>query len=197
MAAKKKNNLLRIVSVLCGCLGAGWLFSRGWQEVIEYFMGYSSGQGFVRYFFSTGLFPLATLMIAVLFFVVSIRDLYVMKDGVSVAALIVSAIVAIAFVVYFVGMFGSGSVSLDSFWFWYSVLRFLMLLAYIAYTLYCLNVKSACGFAWTMAIVTSVGLIAAAIFGYVDKDIQAASFIYIMISSLAHLAVFYCGLKQY
>ena len=198
MAAKrKKSNLLRVVSVLCGCLGAGWLFARGWQEVIDLFMGYRTNMSFIGYFFNTGLFPLATLMAALLFFVVSIRDLAVMKDGTAVASLIIDAIVGVAYVLYFIRGITAGSFSFGDFWFWYNVLRFILLLAYITYTLYCMNGSRTVGFAWTAAVLSAVGFIAAAVFGYVSKSISAANFIYIMISALSHLAVFYCGLKQY
>lgn len=198
MAAKrKKSNILRVLSVLCGCLGAGWLFARGWQEVIELFMGYRTNMSFIGYFFNTGLFPLATLMAALLFFVVSIRDLAVMKEGTAVASLIVDAIVGVAYILYFIRGFTGGSFSFGDFWFWYSVLRFILLLTYIAYTLYCMNVRQAVGFAWTAAILSTVGLIAVVVFGYISKSISASNFIYVMISSLAHLGVFYCGLKQY
>lgn len=198
MAAKrKKSNVLRVVSVLCGCLGAGWLFARGWQDVIDLFMGYRTNMSFIGYFFSTGLFPLATLMASILFFVVSIRDLSVMKGGTAAASLVVDAIVGVAFILYFVRGIAGGFFALNDFFLWYNVLQFVLLLAYITFTLYCMNGSRTVGFAWTAAVVSSVGFIAAAVFGYVSKSISAANFIYIMISSLAHLGVFYCGLKQY
>ena len=92
---KKKSNLLRIIAVLCGCLGAGWLFSYGWNGLIELCLTYKVGNNIFYHFFSSGLFALATLITAVLFFVVSIRDLAPMKEGVAIASVVIYIIVAV------------------------------------------------------------------------------------------------------
>lgn len=193
---KRKSNILRVISVLCGCLGAGWLFSCGWQEIIDLFTGYKLGNNFFLHFFSFELFSLATLITAILFFVVSIRDLGVMKDGVSVAALVIHIIVAVVFIIYFVNTLGGGLSALSGFWFWYNVARFVMLIAYIAFALYCMR-HGKSGFAWSVALVAAISLIAISVFGYISSSISVENLIYIILSSLVHIGVFYCGLKQY
>jgi len=193
---KKKSNIMRVLSVLCGCLGAGWLFTRGWQEILDLFISYKIGNNFFSHFFTFELFSLATLITALLFFVVSIRDLGVMKDGVSVASLVIHILVAVVFIIYFVNTLSGGFAALTGFWFWYNVARFVMLIAYIAFALYCMN-HNGSAFAWSVALVASVALIAISIFGFIPGSISAENLIYIILSSLAHIGVFYCGLKQY
>ena len=192
---KKKSNLLRIIAVLCGCLGAGWLFSYGWNGMIDLCLSYKSGNIF-NHFFSTGLFVVATLLTAILFFVVSIKDLSTMKEGVSVASIIIDVIVGVFFVINIVNGIVAGIGNITSYSFLRNVVLFIMIIAYVAFAFYCLR-KGRAAAAWTIALVAIFGIIGVSVYGFIIHAIYVETLINDLVFSLAHLGVFYCGLKQY
>jgi hypothetical protein len=192
---KKKSNLLRIIAVLCGCLGAGWLFSYGWNGMIDLCLSYKSGNIF-NHFFSTGLFVVATLLTAILFFVVSIKDLSTMKEGVSVASIIIDVIVGVFFVINIVNGIVAGIGNITSYSFLRNVVLLIMIIAYISFAFYCLR-KGRAAAAWTIALVAIFGIIGVSVYGFIIHAIYVETLINDLVFSLAHLGVFYCGLKQY
>lgn len=192
---KKKSNLLRIIAVLCGCLGAGWLFSYGWNGMIDLCLSYKSGNIF-NHFFSTGLFVVATLLTAILFFVVSIKDLSTMKEGVSVASVIIDVIVGVFFVINIVNGIVAGIGNITSYSFLRNVVLLIMIIAYISFAFYCLR-KGRAAAAWTIALVAIFGIIGVSVYGFIIHAIYVETLINDLVFSLAHLGVFYCGLKQY
>ncbi|MBO5418064.1 MAG: hypothetical protein J6A50_05635 [Clostridia bacterium] len=192
---KKKSNLLRIIAVLCGCLGAGWLFSYGWNGMIDLCLSYKSGNIF-NHFFSTGLFVVATLLTAILFFVVSIKDLSTMKEGVSVASIIIDVIVGVFFVINIVNAIVAGFGNILTFGFLRNIAFFIMILAYVAFAFYCLS-KGKAAVAWTIALVAVFCVIGVSVYGFIIHAIYVETLINNLVFSLAHAGVFYCGLKQY
>ncbi len=192
---KKKSNLLRIIAVLCGCLGAGWLFSYGWNGMIDLCLSYKSGNIF-NHFFSTGLFVVATLLTAILFFVVSIKDLSTMKEGVSVASIIIDVIVGVFFVINIVNGIVAGIGNITSYSFLRNVVLLIMIIAYVSFAFYCLR-KGRAAAAWTIALVAIFGIIGVSVYGFIIHAIYVETLINDLVFSLAHLGVFYCGLKQY
>jgi hypothetical protein len=192
---KKKSNLLRIIAVLCGCLGAGWLFSYGWNGMIDLCLSYKSGNIF-NHFFSTGLFVVATLLTAILFFVVSIKDLSTMKEGVSVASIIIDVIVGVFFVINIVNGIVAGIGNSTSYSFLRNVVLLIMIIAYVSFAFYCLR-KGRAAAAWTIALVAIFGIIGVSVYGFIIHAIYVETLINDLVFSLAHLGVFYCGLKQY
>ena len=191
-----KSNFLRIISVLLGVLGAGWLFSTGWGGVFDYISGYSFKQNFFSYFFSTALFPVATLLAAVLFFIVSLRDLEPLRKAFSLVTAIVSCVALIAYAVAIfdlgktVGAYFSPAGIID-------VSSILLLVTYLLYSLYARNGGSIKNSAWTIGLIAIIILVVGAIYGYIAKDFGAKTTIQYVLTALAHLAVFYCGLRQY
>jgi hypothetical protein len=192
---KKKSNLLRIIAVLCGCLGAGWLFSYGWNGMIDLCLSYKSGNIF-NHFFSTGLFVVATLLTAILFFVVSIKDLSTMKEGVSVASIIIDVIVGVFFVINIVNGIVAGVGNITTYSFLRNVVLLIMIIAYVSFAFYCLR-KGRAAAAWTIALVAIFGIIGVSVYGFIIHAIYVETLINDLVFSLAHLGVFYCGLKQY
>ena len=192
---KKKSNLLRIIAVLCGCLGAGWLFSYGWNGMIDLCLSYKSGNIF-NHFFSTGLFVIATLLTAILFFVVSIKDLSTMKEGVSVASIIIDVIVGVFFVINIVNGIVDGVGNITTYRFLRNVVLLIMIIAYVSFAFYCLR-KGRAAAAWTIALVAIFGIIGVSVYGFIIHAIYVETLINDLVFSLAHLGVFYCGLKQY
>lgn len=191
-----KSNFLRIVAVLLGVLGAGWLFSNGWSGVFDYISGYSFKYNFISYFFSTALFPVATLLAAVLFFIVSLRDLEPLRNAFSLVVAIVSCVALIAYFVEIldfnktVGAYFSPAGIID-------VSHILLLVTYILFSLYARNGGSIKNPAWTIGLIAVIIMTGAAVYGYITKDFTTNAVIRYVLTSLAHLAVFYCGLRQY
>jgi hypothetical protein len=181
--------------VLCGCLGAGWLFSYGWNGMIDLCLSYKSGNIF-NHFFSTGLFVVATLLTAILFFVVSIKDLSTMKEGVSVASIIIDVIVGVFFVINIVNGIVAGIGNITSYSFLRNVVLLIMIIAYVSFAFYCLR-KGRAAAAWTIALVAIFGIIGVSVYGFIIHAIYVETLINDLVFSLAHLGVFYCGLKQY
>lgn len=191
---KAKSNFLRIVSILLGVLGAGWLFSSVWREVFEYIENYSLSQNFFTYFFSTCLFSVSTLLVSVLFFIVSLRDLEPLRDVFSIITAVVSAVALVAYVVHIINslttvkaFFAPESIV--------NVANVMLLLAYFLYSLYVRNGGTIKNTAWIIAIVGIIILFIGALYGYITKDFSAKRTISHALTGLAHLALFYCGLR--
>lgn len=191
-----KTNFLRIVAVLLGVLGAGWLFSSGWGGVFDYVGGYSFKMNFISYFFSTALFPVATLLTAVLFFIVSLRDLEPLRNAFSLVVAIVSCVALVAYIVAIldfdktIGSYFKPSGIID-------ISSVLLLITYILFSLYARNGGSIKNSAWTIGLIAVIVLVVGALYGYFAKDFGVKVTVQYVLTALAHTAVFYCGLRQF
>ncbi len=196
--AKKtvKTSFKRIIAVLCGVFGAGWLFSSVWRGVFDYVESYDIKSNFFSYFFGTGLFSVSTLLISVLFFIVSLRDLEPLKNAFAVVTAAVSAVAFVAYIVYIsnnlttFGDFVKPAGIID-------VSCVVLLAAYVMFALYCRNGGTVKNSAWTVAVIAIVMLFGGVIYGYIVKDFGAKYTISEILTGFAHLALFYCGLRQY
>lgn len=197
MAKKKtKSSFLRIISVLAGVLGAGWLFSTGWQGVFDFIGNYSLKKNFFNYFFNTGLFAVATLSVAVLFFIVSLRDLEPLKNGFAVFTAIISAVAFVAYIVFLVNQFDTLKMLVEPGMFIHYGCA-LLAAVYVLFALYVKNGGTIRNAAWVMGVIALALILFGALYGYVKEIYGPAALIKYIFTCLSHLGIFYCGLRQY
>jgi len=190
-ASKKAGSVL---AVICGCLGAGWLFYYGLEEFINWIFGYKFGNNLFKYFFGTEMFCLALLMLAISFFVTVIKDLNLIKRGVLIFSTVISAITLLCYCLY---MFYSWPMSLAYTTFWNIAAMIVLLVSYLLFFFYHLGSKKLKDAAWIMGLIASVGLFVIYCIMLSNNAINANTFVFYLFRCLSHIAVFYCGLKKY
>jgi hypothetical protein len=119
-----------------------------------------------------------------------------MKEGVSVASIIIDVIVGVFFVINIVNGIVAGIGNITSYSFLRNVVLLIMIIAYVSFAFYCLR-KGRATAAWTIALVAIFGIIGVSVYGFIIHAIYVETLINDLVFSLAHLGVFYCGLKQY
>ena len=198
MARKKKGEIgiLRMIAVLLGVLGAGWLFFDAWQGVFDFVGGYRLSQNFFSYFFSTGLFPAALLSCIVLFFTVSLRDLEPLTGFFSVLTIILSAVAGVAFITYVVSTIKSADVIKDPL-LYINAGKIMFIAAYLFFAIYCLNRGKIRNAAWGFAIAAIVLILFGSIYGFATEKVYVNEFVHNVITLAAHGAMFFCGLRQF
>ncbi|MBP5664713.1 MAG: hypothetical protein J6X87_00360 [Clostridia bacterium] len=193
---KTGSNFARMLSVLLGVLGAGCLFSNGWKGVFDYVSGYSFKTNFFSYFFGPALFPVVTLAAALLFFIVSLRDLEPMVGGFSIFTAILAAFAAVAYAVFFINNIRAVETAFSPAYIMHFG-KFLLLVAYFLFAMYCRNRGGIRNVAWGFAIAALVVILAATVYGFVKETLYAREFVDNIFTILAHAAMFFCGLRQY
>ena len=198
MAKKTKKagqSVLKVISVLLGVLGAGWLFSEGWHGVFDYLTGYSKKYDFIDYFFSSNLFPVVTLFVAMLFIIRSLRDL----DSLTGVFSIITAVLAVISLVAFCLSFFNG-ITAEKLFEPEGLIdcgKLVLLVAYFLFAMYTRNGGKIKNVAWAFAIVALIIIFGAAVYGFASKAFASASLVSYIFTVLAHLAIFFCGLRQY
>lgn len=192
--AKTSKKLGSIFAVICGCLGAGWLFYYGLEEFVNWLFGYSFGDNLFKYFFGTEMFCLALLMLAISFFVTVIKDLNLIKRGVLIFATVVSSITLLCYCLY---MFYSWPLSLTYTTFWEISAMIVLLVSYLLFFLYHLGSGKVKDSAWITGLVATVGLFIVYCIKISNNSLNANEFVFYLFKCLSHIAVFYCGLKRY
>lgn len=190
-ASKKAGSVL---AVICGCLGAGWLFYYGLEEFVNWILGYKFGNNIFKYFFGTEMFCLALLMLAISFFVVVIRDLNTIKRGVLIFSTVVSAIVLVCYGLY---MFYSWPLPLNYTTFWNIAAMIVLLIAYLLFFFYQLGSSKLKDAAWVTGLIATVGLFIVYCIRMSNNSLNANEFVFYLFQCLSHIAVFYCGLRKY
>lgn len=192
--AKASRKAGSVIAVICGCLGAGWLFYYGLEEFVNWIFGYSIGDGIFKYFFGTEMICLSLLMLATSFFVTVIKDLSLIKKGVLVFSTVVSAVTLLCYCLY---MFYSWPLSLKHTTFWEIAATIVLLVGYILFFIYHLGSKNVKNAAWVTALVATVGLFIVYCIRISNNSLNANQFVFYLFKCLSHIAVFYCGLKRY
>ena len=192
--AKASKKAGSVIAVICGCLGAGWLFYYGLEEFVNWILGYKFGNSIFKYFFGTEMFCLALLMLAVSFFVTAIKDLNLIKRGVVIFSTVVTIITLICYGLY---MFYSWPLSLKYTTFWNISAMIVLLVAYLLFFLYHLGSGKLKDAAWVTGLIATVGLFIIHCFMLSSGAINANTFVFYLFRSLSHIGVFYCGLKRY
>ncbi len=193
---KVEKDVWRILAVMLGVLGACWLFAVSWNEVYHYIVSYTVDQNFFFYFFGRGIFPVASLFTAILFLIVSLRDLQPIAKGFALASAIISAIAFVAYVVYF-GSTVKAIADLLSQDFVMNAGRFMMLIAYFLFAMYCRNGGGIRNVAWVFTLIAVVITAVALVYGLIVSKFSLQTIVDQLIIILAHLAMMYCGLRKY
>ena len=153
--AKATKKASSVFAVICGCLGAGWLFYYGLEEFVNWILGYKFGNNLFKYFFGTEMFCLALLMLAISFFVTVIKDLNLIKRGVLIFSTVISVLTLVCYCLY---MFYSWPLPLNYTTFWEIAAMILLLVAYLLFFLYHLGSKKLRDIAWLTGLISTVGL---------------------------------------
>ncbi|MBP1587756.1 MAG: hypothetical protein ILO53_05060 [Clostridia bacterium] len=198
MANKKKSEIgvLRMLAVLLGVLGAGWLFFDAWQGVFDFVGGYKLSQNFFSYFFSTGLFPVALLSCIILFFTVSLRDLEPLTGFFSVLTIILSAVAGVACVMSFVSGIKTFDVVKEPSAY-INLGRIMFVAAYLFFAIYCINRGKIRNAAWGFVIAAIVLILFGTIYGFAVEKVYVNEFVHHIITLAAHGAMFFCGLRRF
>ena len=198
MSKKKKNEtgVLRMIAVLLGVLGAGWLFFDAWQGVFGFVGSYRLSLNFFKYFFGTGLFPIALLSCIILFFTVSLRDLEPLTGFFSVLTIILSAVAAAAFITYIVSTVNSFD-AVKNCDLYIDVGKVFFIAAYLFFAIYCINKGRIRGIAWAFVIAAVVFILCGTVYGFATEKIYLNEFVHNLITLAAHGAMFFCGLKKF
>lgn len=193
---KLKNGVFRIIAIMLGVVGACWLFAGCWRELSDHIAGYDPKTNFLSYFFLKDLFPVAALFVALLFIIVSLRDLKPVVNGFALATAVVCTAAFIGYVVYLCLNMKAPSEFLTPV-FAIHVGRLLMLVAYFLFAMYSRNGGSVNKVAWVVAIVALATVAAALVWGFIVKTVTAGKLANQGLILLAHVAVLYCGLRRY
>ncbi|MBO4261471.1 MAG: hypothetical protein J5921_02510 [Clostridia bacterium] len=206
MAEKRKKeavNIWRIISVMLGVLGSLWIFTCNWHEVASYFgylTKYTPDKNFFSYFFGEAplfpLFPFAALLTAMLFLIISLRDLYPIARTFSLVTAIFCAAVFLFYAIYFCTTIKSADVFKD-YSIYMNIGRVLLLVAYFLFAMYCRNGGSVRNVAWVFAIAAVLVLGVAIVFALVKRAYSAETFLNQAFVLLSNVALMYCGLRQY
>ncbi len=205
MAEKRKKgaDIRRIIAVMLGVLGSLWIFTSNWHEVANYFAyltKYTPDKNFFSYFFAEAplfpLFPFAALLTALLFLIISLRDLYPIAKTFSLVAAIFCAAVFLFYAIYFCTTIKSADV-FKSYSIYMNIGRVLLLVAYFLFAMYCRNGGSVRNVAWVISLAAVIVLGGALVFAFVRSAYSVQEFISQIFVLLANTAVMYCGLRQF
>lgn len=203
MAEKKtkfETDAWRVIAVMLGVLGTCWLFTGSWREVTSYITGYTFDQNFFTYFFGAGAlfsaFPLAALMVSLLFLIVSLRDLYPIAKVFALVTAIVCAVILLTYVVYFC-LTVRGFADIFTYSFFVNIGRFLLLVGYFLFAMYCRNGGRVKNVAWVIVVIALIAIGCALVYALAAKKCDAEYFLNQIFVLLANLAVMYCGLRKY
>lgn len=192
IVAKASRKIGSVIAVICGCLGAGWLFSYGLETFVNWIFGYKIGSNLISYIFNGELYCLALLMLAITFFVTAIKDLNIIKKGVVIFSTVVSAVTLVWYSIRFFSSTWNFSVS-----FWENAAMVVLLISYILFFIYHMGNKKFQNVAWAMGLIGAIGLFVVYCMQISSNVLSANQFVFYLFKCLSHVAVFYCGLKRY
>ncbi len=188
-ASKKMSS---VVVVILGCIGAAWLIYYGLSDFIDMLSGFKFSS-ILSFILSTQLMCLANLMLGVTFFVTIIKDLNYIKKGVCIFSIVVSSIVLVCYVLQII----NSNFNFSSPLIWAEISMAIMCIGYIAFFLYKMGTSKLRESAWAAALVGIVALFFVNCAWLNKSVIGVGTFMFELLSLVAHFAVFYCGLKKY